>query len=257
MSFDAASARGDTLRAIELKGRMMLVSVMRLHTTEAGELDVALDARMGEAPDLMRDMPVVVDLEGLGPRPMTDLLVLLERVRRHGFKLIGIHQGENATEPLAEASGLPLLVLGGKAAAEAAPRPKAPEPRPPEPVAAEPPAAPPAPPAVHTPTRLITHPVRSGQQIYARGGDLIVMGAVSAGAEILADGHIHVYGALRGRALAGVRGLVSATIFCRRLDAELVSIAGHYRISEDILDSERGENRLVTLSGETIHITEI
>jgi septum site-determining protein MinC len=252
MSFDAASARGDTLRAVELKGRMMLVSVMRLHTTEAGELDAALGARMGEAPDLMRDMPVVVELEGLGPRSIADLLVVLERVRRHGFKLIGIQQGENATEPLAEASGLPLLVLGGKATAEAAPRPKAPEPHP-----AEPRAAPAATPAAHTPTRLVTQPVRSGQQIYARGGDLIVTGAVSAGAEILADGHIHVYGTLRGRALAGVRGLVSASIFCRRLDAELVSIAGHYRISEDILDSERGENRLVTLSGETIHITEI
>jgi septum site-determining protein MinC len=99
--------------------------------------------------------------------------------------------------------------------------------------------------------------VRSGQQIYARGGDLIVLGAVSAGAEVLADGHIHIHGTLRGRALAGVRGLESARIFCRRLDAELVSIAGHYRIAEDILDRERGENRLVTLAGETIQITEI
>jgi len=247
---DAASARGTTLRAIELKGRMMLVSILRLHTVDAAELDAALGARMAEAPELMRDMPVVADLEGLGPVPVPDLLVALEHVRRHGFKLIGIHQGATATEPLAEASGLPLLVLGGKSAAEApAPRAKPAEAAPPE-------AAAPVP-AVHTPTRVVNQPVRSGQQIYARGGDLIVTGAVSAGAEVLADGHIHVYGTLRGRALAGVRGLVSAHIFCRRLDAELVSIGGHYRIAEDILDGERGENRLVTLSGETIHITEI
>lgn len=251
---DAASAREATLRAIELKGRMMLVSILRLHTIDAAELDAALGARMAEAPELMRDMPVVVDLEGLGPMPVPDLLVALEHVRRHGYKLIGIHQGETATAPLAEASGLPLLVLGGKSAAEAPARGKPAEAAPPEPS----PAAAPAPvPAVHTPTRVVTQPVRSGQQIYARGGDLIVTGAVSAGAEVLADGHIHVYGTLRGRALAGVRGLVSAHIYCRRLDAELVSIGGHYRIAEDILDGERGENRLVTLSGETIHITEI
>lgn len=248
---DAASARGETLRAIELKGRMMLVSILRLHTIDAAELDAALGARMAEAPELMRDMPIVVDLEGLGPMPVPDLLVALEHVRRHGFKLIGIHQGEIATVPLAEASGLPLLVLGGKSAAEPPPRAQPAEAAPPEPLQAAPV------PAVHTPTRVVTQPVRSGQQIYARGGDLIVTGAVSAGAEVLADGHIHVYGTLRGRALAGVRGLVSAHIYCRRLDAELVSIGGHYRIAEDILDGERGENRLVTLSGETIHITEI
>ena len=253
MSPDAVNARRDALRAIEFKGRMMLVSILRLHTTEAAELDAALGARMAEAPELMRDMPVVVDLEALGPVAFPDLLVAIEHVRRHGFKLIGIHQGEVASDPLAEASGLPLLVLSGKAAAEApAPRAKQAEAAPPEPRQAAAPV-----PAVHTPTRVVTQPVRSGQQVYARGGDLIVTGAVSAGAEVLADGHIHVYGTLRGRALAGVRGLVSAHIYCRRLDAELVSIGGHYRIAEDILDRERGENRLVTLSGETIDITEI
>ncbi len=253
MSPDAVNARREALRAIEFKGRMMLVSILRLHTAEAAELDVALGARMAEAPELMRDMPVVVDLEALGPVAFPDLLVAIEHVRRHGFKLIGIHQGEVASDPLAEASGLPLLVLSGKAAAEAPP----PRAKPAEAAPPEPPQAAVSVPAVHTPTRVVTQPVRSGQQIYARGGDLIVTGAVSAGAEVLADGHIHVYGTLRGRALAGVRGLVSAHIYCRRLDAELVSIGGHYRIAEDILDRERGENRLVTLSGETIDITEI
>lgn len=112
-------------------------------------------------------------------------------------------------------------------------------------------------PAVHSATRVVDRPVRSGQQIYARGGDLLVTGAVSAGAELLADGHIHVLGPLRGRALAGVRGLETARIFCRRLDAELLSIAGHYRVAEDIAESERGENRLVTLAGESLKIAEI
>lgn len=83
-------------------------------------------------------------------------------------------------------------------------------------------------------TRVITEPVRSGQQIYARGGDLIVLAAVSQGAELLADGHIHVYGPLRGRALAGVTGDNHAHIFCMSLESELISVAGQYKISEDI-----------------------
>jgi septum site-determining protein MinC len=244
------SASSETVRAIELKGRMMLVSILRLQTREAEALDAALAARMAEAPELMRDMPVVADLEALDTLALPELLVALERIRRHGFKLIGLQQSRVATELVAEASGLPLLVLSGKTVADAAPaRPRAAPPEAPRPAAAAP--------VAHTPTRLVSQPVRSGQQIYARGGDLIITGAVSAGAEVLADGHIHIYGSLRGRALAGVRGLTSAHIFCRRIDAELVSIAGHYRIAEDILDSERGENRLVSLSGETLHITEI
>jgi len=88
---------------------------------------------------------------------------------------------------------------------------------------------------------LITQPVRSGQRVYAKGTDLIVMAPVGYGAEIMADGHIHVYNTLRGRALAGVRGDTECRIFCRDLQAELVSIAGNYRISEDLEEELRGQ----------------
>ena len=84
---------------------------------------------------------------------------------------------------------------------------------------------------------LVTTPVRSGQQLYAPGGDLIVLAPVSAGAEILADGNIHVYAPLRGRALAGVKGDTEARVFCQSLEAELISIAGSYKVNEDL----RGE----------------
>lgn len=83
-------------------------------------------------------------------------------------------------------------------------------------------------------TLLITQPIRSGQQVYAQGADLIVHAPVSQGAELIADGNIHVYGPLRGRALAGVSGNKNARIYCQKLEAELVSVAGHYSVSEDI-----------------------
>ncbi|TPW14125.1 MAG: septum site-determining protein MinC, partial [Halothiobacillaceae bacterium] len=87
-------------------------------------------------------------------------------------------------------------------------------------------------------TKVIYQPIRSGQQIYAKGGDLIVLAAVNAGAEIIADGNIHIYAPLRGRALAGVRGNNSARIFCYNMEAELVAVAGHYRVFEERVPSE-------------------
>ena len=89
-------------------------------------------------------------------------------------------------------------------------------------------------PEIHNKTKVIKQPVRSGQQIYAKNSDLVILSSVSQGAEIIADGHIHVYGALRGRALAGVSGDSSTYIFCQHFDAELIAIAGLYMVSEDL-----------------------
>ena len=91
---------------------------------------------------------------------------------------------------------------------------------------------------VHNESKIVTTPVRSGQQVYAKGCDLIVMAQVSEGAEVLADGNIHIYGALRGRALAGVQGNKDARIFCHSLEAELLSIAGNFTVNEDIRNSK-------------------
>lgn len=97
--------------------------------------------------------------------------------------------------------------------------------------------------------KVIEHPVRSGQQIYAPGGDLIILSSVSAGAEVLADGNIHIYGALRGRALAGVRGNSKARIFCASQEAELISIAGEYLVDET-LKQNHWKNRVQVLLSE-------
>lgn len=255
------SATPSSVQAIELKGRMMLVSVLRVYQTDPQALGHALAARREQAPELMRDMPIVLDLEAVAEAPESDLQATIERVRAEGFKLIGLHAGEapDRLQSYAELFDvLPVLQLGGRGGAPTGEVPLEDEPPAPDKVAeTESESTPAAVSAAHSSTRIVDQPVRSGQQIYARGGDLIVTGAVSPGAELLADGHIHVLGPLRGRALAGVRGLVTARIFCRRLDAELLSIAGHYRIAEDITEVERGENRLVTLDGESLKIAEI
>jgi len=100
---------------------------------------------------------------------------------------------------------------------------------------------------------LITSPIRSGQQVYAHGGDLIVVASVSPGAELLADGNIHVYGTLRGRALAGINGDEKARVFCHRLQADLVAIAGHYKVFEEIKsDEENCYKQLYLQNGQLI-----
>ncbi|HEY8330133.1 MAG TPA: septum site-determining protein MinC, partial [Pseudomonas sp.] len=132
------------------------------------------------------------------------------------------------------------------------------EPATPEPALAAPAeAAQPAEPEVK-PTLVITRPVRGGQQIYAHGGDLVVLSAVSPGAELIADGNIHVYGPLRGRVLAGAKGNAEARIFCQQLTAELLSIAGRYKVAEDLRRSPQwGKAVQVSLSGDVLNITRL
>ena len=110
----------------------------------------------------------------------------------------------------------------------------------------------------YKPTRIVTSPVRGGQQIYAQGGDLVVMAPVSAGAELLADGNIHVYGPLRGRALAGVKGDTRARIFCQQMGAEMLSVAGQYKTAEELRrDPLWGQSVQISLSGDVLNITRL
>jgi len=103
-------------------------------------------------------------------------------------------------------------------------------------------------------SKTIYQPVRSGQQVYAKGCDLVILSTVSAGADIISDGHIHVYGSLRGRALAGVNGDESARIFCHNLEAQLISIAGYYRVIEEIEESVRHQSVQIYLKDQRVTI---
>jgi septum site-determining protein MinC len=231
-----ASSREADGSPLELKGRMATVTILRLKSADPECLLRHLDRRLAEAPAMFRGMPVALDLDALDPIPGDDALgSVVAGLRERGLAPVAITGGHAEKAPdLASRLGLGVIRSGATTASEAPPKP--------------------APAAAPVPTRIVTQPVRSGQQVYARGGDLILLTSVSPGAEVLADGCIHVYGALNGRALAGVQGDRTARIFCRQFNAELVAIAGHYQISENIEEQDRGRDVQISLQGDALSI---
>ncbi len=204
----------------ELKGSLFTLTVLHLFRPEREAIERHLVEKIKQAPGFFSNTPVVIDFDGLAAAPENvDFSGLYELLRGHGMVPVGIRNGSPELQAVARQAGLP--VLPESRAASAPKRPERIESAPMR-------------------SRIFSHPVRSGQQIYAPDGDLIILGTVSAGAEVIADGNIHIYGALRGRALAGVKGDVEPRIFCQSLEAELVSIAGRYRISEQIDPADRG-----------------
>ncbi len=242
--FSAQTAATD---AVEFKGRMLTLSVLKLNSADLNQTEPALAAKVQRAADFFRNMPVLLDVAVDG----IDLPPLVEMLRRYGLVPVAVFQPSAAVATQAAQAGLG-VINDPKAArkAEATVAESSAESASAQPITA---AAPPAK-AARNATKVVSDPVRSGQQVYARGGDLVVLGAVSPGAEVLADGNIHVYGALRGRALAGVQGDESARIFCRELSAELVSVAGCYKISEDINAKLAGRAAQIFLEGERLEI---
>lgn len=213
--------------AFELKALAFTLPTLRLLGGNMDQVADGLAAKVKQAPDFFRNTPVVIDLEALADTEgVVDFALLVGLLRGYGMVPVGVRGGNAAQNEAAQVLELAILASAKPAVAR-------PKPAPGKPAQPEPAAAPAARPAVSANT-LVTRPVRSGQRVYAPGGDLIVTAAVSAGAELLADGNIHVYGAMRGRALAGVKGNREARIFCQNLQAELVSVAGHYRLSENL-----------------------
>jgi septum site-determining protein MinC len=208
-------------------------------------LDPALDGEIAEqvalSPGFFTDAPVILDLkDSLGCTSVADFTALRQLLRRHGLIAVGV-QNASALQ-LRAAKAVDLAALAGSAA-NAARRP-----------VPERPSAPPAALASTTAARLVTQPVRSGTQIYAQGGDLVVVAPVSAGAELIADGHIHVYGVLRGRAIAGASGDITARIFTHRLEAELVAVAGRYMVNEAIAPEHLHQPAQVALIDDRLSI---
>ncbi|MCF1181890.1 septum site-determining protein MinC [Marichromatium gracile] len=222
MAANPQSLEGEAAAAFELKAAGFTLPIFRLLGDDMEAVANQLSAKVGQAPDFFRNTPIVIDLgDFAGGEVEFPLLVGL--LRGYGMIPFGVRGGSKAQHASAETMELAVL---GETYSRAA-RPSA------SPTNAENAERATAEEAAHV-SMLVARPVRSGQRHYAAGGDLSVVGAVSSGAELMADGNIHVYGPLRGRAMAGVNGDLEARIFCQDLQAELVAIAGHYRVSENI-----------------------
>ncbi|MFT3742480.1 MAG: septum site-determining protein MinC [Gammaproteobacteria bacterium] len=210
----------ETAPTFELKGSLFTLTVMHLLNPRIDENFITqLRHYAQNTPNLFKNMPLVVDLQKVdaGNIPI-DFETLKVQLRQQGLVPVGVRSGNEQYQQAAQQAGLAILASQGVASREASPSKK--------------PAA-----DKLNPSKIVTKPVRSGQQIYAKKADLIVVGPVSHGAELLADGNIHVYGNLRGRALAGVTGNTAARIFCSKLEAELVSIAGYYKLQDELSKS--------------------
>lgn len=222
---------------LEFKGRMLMMTVLHVKTLDTDLLAAQLDKNLAQSPDWLRDVPIVLDLPAEDV-PVVTLALILDMLNDREMNLVGVAASSTLSEDQVRALGVGVIALGNA-------RPVRREADP----AVSSAAQQAVPERIHT--LVIDQPVRSGQQLYSKG-DMIVLAPVGTGAELLAEGHIHVYGNLRGRAIAGVRGDTSARVFCQQLNAELISIAGHYRVAEDLPEAFRDAPVQISLDGEVM-----
>lgn len=246
----------DYEQAGELKMGQVGIANLRIRSLDVARLAQEMRERVARAPKLFERAAVVVDFGGL-PRPpdVESARQLLDTLRQAGVLPVALAYGTRAIEELSQALGLPLLAKfraqyeSAGAVVDAPPAPSTPPAVPSTPSPTSPPPA-----AV---SLLHTSAVRSGQQIYAQHRDLVVVAPVGAGAEVIADGSIHIYGPLRGRALAGAQGNEKARIFCREFHAELVAIAGRYRVIEEVPGTLRGKAVQIWLEDDQLRMEEL
>ncbi|MGY3901024.1 septum site-determining protein MinC [Aeromonas lusitana] len=234
----------------ELKGTTFTISVLHLSDGNPARIRQLLAAKVALAPQFFNCAPLVINVERLAAIP--DFEQLRELVESEDFVLVGITGAKDeAMKTAAKAAGLAVMVSGKSRKAEPEPQP---EPVP-VPVKVEAPVE--VAPAPLVPSKVHVGPVRSGQQIYAAGSSLVVLGSVSPGAEVLADDSIHIYGALRGRAIAGAKGNTRARIYCQQLQAELLSIAGTFQLSDALPAGLIQEPVHIRLDNEQLRIDRI
>ena len=190
----------------------------------------ALDEHLHSASGLFAERPVVVDLSRAAEEGRDAVLILLDGLETRGLRIIGLEGAAPGLLTATHWEKLPTQLYGRDVKAPPAERAAAPRPD----------------------AMLIEGPVRSGQSVVFEAGDLTIVGAVASGAEVIAGGSIHVYGALRGRAIAGCNGNPRAQIFCRKLDPELLAIDGYYKTADDMDAQYRGRAAQVRLDGDAI-----
>ena len=235
--------------AFRLRAGNFNLLVLRLLDGRPEVVLPALGDQFRRAPGFLRFAPIAISLDDLAVSPADmDFPALIAGLRALEIMPIGVVGGSPAMRQAATAAGLSTLRQSGGPETEPAPAPA---------IAAE--APPPAPDFKGTgrTAMLITQPVRSGSRIYAEGADLIVTATVNPGAEIIADGNIHVYGALRGRAVAGASDNRDARIFALNFDPELVAIAGLYAVREELTGAPIGRAAQVRLDGDALRFDKL
>lgn len=199
---------------IELKGGQFTAFVFALESRDYVALSASLKGKVAQAPNFLSHASVIADIKG---DEAVDVAALTEAVEAAELHLLGITGGNKEQQQAIKNAGLAVINRMQRSAEQPAS------------------AQAPLPPVV-TKTKVVRNHVRSGQQIYAKDTNLVIIGAVSPGAEVIADGSIHVYGHLRGRAIAGASGNTDAAIYAQAMEPELVSIAGHYWLSDALQD---------------------
>lgn len=234
---------------LEIRSSTFFVPVLVLYSNDLALIEQRLQQKISQAPDFFRDSPIIFDLQGLNNNnDEIDVVKLVALIRNVGLFPIGIRGGSESQNQQANSIFIPVnATQSSQSVAVETPKASTPAPEPQKTVKEV---------VVSNAATLITQPVRSGQRIYA-SGDLIILAQVSAGAEIMAEGNIHVYNTLRGRALAGVQGNTDARIFCFDLQAELISIAGDYKTSEDLKETVQKKPVQIYLQNHALIIKEL
>jgi septum site-determining protein MinC len=243
---NVALASGET--PCDVRFGQVGLACVRVREPDPAALCADLERRVQAAPQMFTRTAVVLDLSHLPALPDDGTAdALIEAVRAAGMLPVGLAYGDSQTDALAERMGLPVIARFREAfhQVEAPPAPPVNMDTPPAAAEAEPQSA---------GTTGLQHAsnIRSGQQVYARDRDLVITETVANGAEVIADGSIHVYGTLRGRALAGAQGNPEARIFCTDFRPELISIAGHYRVFEEVPRSFGGRTVQCRLDGDKL-----
>jgi septum site-determining protein MinC len=212
--------------SLELKGASFTLSVLHINSSDLHAVMAELDSKLAQAPQFFLGAPLVVNLsaiqhDSINLSELKDLLISRQLV------IVGITGATTVLSQQAKELGLAIIKAGKQST---------------------------TPPPAPRQTKIVKQNIRSGQQVYAKNGDLIIFGAVGNGAEVIADGSIHIYGALRGKAMAGAAGDTSAVIIAHSLEAELVSIAGQYWLAENLQQHSSDKSGCIRLAGESLMV---
>jgi septum site-determining protein MinC len=210
--------------SLELKGSSFTLSVLHINSRDLDKIANELDTKLAQAPHFFIGAPLVINLSAIETVDV-DLGALKRLLTSRELVIVGITGASDDINQQAKAQGLAIIKAGKQS------------------------QTPPPPPRT---TKIVKQNIRSGQQIYAKDGDLIIFGAVGNGAEVIADGSIHVYGALRGKAMAGASGDNHAVIIAQAMEAELVSIAGQYWLTENLQQHCTSKSNCIRLEGESL-----